>query len=296
MDFVGKLGDFGENTTIETEPRMRSASTDFSDTARTRVRPPLTRLEVIPLQSSNPAFSNTFVQNLTFAETRSRTMTVEGTAIKALVLLAVMMATFTLAWNLTETGRMSYGVITGSSIAGFIVAMVICFKPTAAPLASPIYAALQGVALGGISRAFEDPRIGYPGIAVQAVALTGGVTFLMLLLYATRLIRVTGQLTSAILAATGAVCLLYVVSAVMSLFGGSMPFIHESGPIGIAFGVFVVGLAAFNLLLDFDFIEKGAEQHLSKNMEWYGAFALMLTLVWMYLQILDLLRKINSRD
>jgi uncharacterized YccA/Bax inhibitor family protein len=223
-------------------------------------------------------------------------MTVEGTAVKALILLAIMMVTFIFAWNMTQTGGMSYGVIIGASIAGFVVAMITCFKPMAAPWTSPIYSALQGIALGGISRAFEDPRIGYPGIAVQAVALTGGVTFLMLFLYATRIIRVTGQLASAIMAATGAVCLLYMVSFVMSMFGGSMPFIHESGTIGIAFGIFVVGLAAFNLLLDFDFIEKGAEARLSKAMEWYGAFALMITLVWMYRQILDVLRKINSRD
>ncbi len=248
------------------------------------------------MQSSNPAFSNSFVENFSHADSPSRTMTVEGTAVKAMVLLAIMMTTFGCAWSMTESGSMSYGVIIGASIFGFIVAMVTCFKPLLAPWTSPFYAALQGIALGGISRAFEDPRIGYPGIALQAIALTGGVTFVMLIIYATRLIRVTGQLASAIMAATGAVCLLYLASMVMSMFGASVPFIHSNGTIGIAFSVFVVGLAAFNLLLDFDFIETGARENYSKAMEWYGAFALMITLVWMYRQILDLLRKINSRD
>jgi uncharacterized YccA/Bax inhibitor family protein len=246
------------------------------------------------VQSSNPAFSESFVENFAYANSQTRTMTVEGTAIKAVLLLAIMSATFGLAWTMTETGKMSYAVIIGSSLAAFVVAMITCFKPLSAPFTSPFYAALQGVALGGISRAVEATS--YPGIALQAVVLTGGVTFLMLFIYATRLIKVTGQLASAVIAATGGICLLYLGMWVYSMFGGDTSMITGSGPIGIGFGVFVVGLAAFNLLLDFDFIEKGAQANLSKAMEWYGAFALMITLVWMYRQILDLLRKVNGRD
>ena len=245
------------------------------------------------MQTSNPAFSDNFARNFEVASTRSTTMTVQGTATKAFVLLAIMMSTAYFAWTRTEDGSMAYGALIGSGIGAFVVAMITCFKPTIAMWTSPVYAALQGICLGAISRAFE---MRWPGIVVQAVALTGGVTFLMLFVYATGLIKVTGQLAAGIVAATGAICLVYLVSFLMSMFGGHMPYIHESGPIGIGFGVFVVGLAAFNLLLDFDFIDQGARHGLSKNMEWYGAFALMITLVWMYRQILDLLRKINSRD
>jgi len=245
------------------------------------------------LQTHNPAFSNNFVQNLEMASSRSTTMSVQGTATKAVVLLGIMMTTAYFAWTGTEAGTMAYGAIIGSGIAAFIVAMITCFKPTIAMWTSPVYAGLQGIFLGAISRAFE---MRFPGIVVQAVALTGGVTFLMFVIYATGLIKVTGQLTAGIAAATGAICLVYLVSFLMSMFGGHMPYIHDSGPIGIGFGVFVVGLAAFNLLVDFDFIERGAQSGLSKNMEWYGAFALMITLVWMYQQILDLLRKLNSRN
>ncbi len=245
------------------------------------------------MQSSNPAFSNTFVQNFSYADSPVRTMSVEGTAIKALGLLAILMVAFGFSWTMTESGQMSYGVIMGSVIIGLVVGLITCFKPTIASITGPIYSVAEGIALGAISRAFE---VRYPGIAVQAVALTGGVTFLMLFIYATRIIRVTGQLASAIMAATGGIALVYLASWIMGMFGMQIPLIHSSGTFGIAFSVFVVGLAAFNLLLDFDFIEKGSESHLSKNMEWYGAFALMMTLVWMYIQILDLLRKINSRN
>jgi uncharacterized YccA/Bax inhibitor family protein len=117
----------------------------------------------------------------------------------------------------------------------------------------------------------------------------------MLFVYVTGIIRVTGQLVSAIVAATGAIALVYLVSLLMQLFGARMPFIFDSSPIGIAFSVFVVGLAAFNLLLDFDFIERGSQAGLSKTMEWYGAFGLMVTLVWLYLEVLRLLQKVYGR-
>jgi len=245
------------------------------------------------LQSTNPAFSQSFAQNFDYAGTRSNTMTVQGTAMKAFVLLAIMMTTAGYSWTRVAEGSMSIGLAVGSGIGAFVLAMITIFRPTASPYTSPLYAGLQGICLGAISRIFEAR---FPGIVVQAVALTGGVTFLMLFIYATRLIRVTGQLTAAIVSATGAIFLVYMASWIMSMFGTRIPYIHDSGPIGIGFGLFVVGLAAFNLLLDFDLIEQGSNQGWAKSMEWYGAFALMITLVWMYRQILDLLRKINGRD
>ena len=134
-----------------------------------------------------------------------------------------------------------------------------------------------------------------PGIVFQAVALTGGTLFCMLFAYTTGLIKVTDRLRAGIVAATGAIALVYLVSIGLSFFGMSVPFIHGATPIGIGFSLFVVGLAAFNLLLDFDFIEQGARNDAPKYMEWYGAFGLMVTLVWLYLEILRLLRKLQDR-
>ena len=244
------------------------------------------------MQTSNPAFSETFAKNFDYAGVKSTTMTVQGTALKAMVLLAILMATATYAWSEASNQSLAPGLLIGSAIGGFVVALITMFKPTLAPWTAPVYAALEGIFLGAISQ-FTDVK--YPGIALQAIALTGGVTFLMLFLYVTGLIKVTGQLATGIMAATGALALFYLVTIVLSLFHIQVPFVFGSSPIGIAFSVFVVGLAAFNLLLDFDFIERGSQAGLSKSMEWYGAFGLMVTLIWLYLEILRLLRKINDR-
>lgn len=252
--------------------------------------PPL--LEVRPLQTSNPAFSEKFAQNFDYAGARSTAMTVQGTALKAFVLLVIMTTTACVAWTMIESGSMPYGVAIGSAIAAFVVGLITCFKPTIAMWTSPVYSALQGIFVGSISRAVE---VRYPGVVVQAVALSGAVTFLMLFVYATGIIKVTGQLVTGIVAATGAIALLYLVNLIMRAFGADIPFIQSNGPFGIAFSVFVVGLAAFNLLLDFDFIDRGSKSGLSKQMEWYGAFGLMVTLVWLYLEVLRLLTKLNSR-
>jgi uncharacterized YccA/Bax inhibitor family protein len=249
-------------------------------------------VEELSLQTNNPAFSRTFAQNFDYAGTRIGTMTVQGTALKAMLLLAIAMSTATFAWVQTEQGTLTGGFLMGSLIGGFVFALITMFKPTLAPWTSPIYAALEGIFLGALSRIVD---LKYPGIAIQAVGLTGGVTFLMLFVYVTGIIKVTGQLVSAIVAATGAIALLYLATILLSLFNIKIPFIFEAGPIGIAFSLFVVGLAAFNLLLDFDFIERGSQAGLSKTMEWYGAFGLMVTLIWLYLEVLRLLSKLRSR-
>ncbi len=244
------------------------------------------------MQTSNPAFSENVARNFEYAGVRSTTMTVQGTALKAMVLLAILMATATYSWVGTQNGTLPPGVLFGSLLGGFVLALITIFKPTLAAWTSPVYAALEGIFLGAISQ-YTDLR--YPGIALQAIALTGGVTFLMLFLYVTRIIKVTGQLATGIMAATGAIALFYLVTMVLSMFHVQVPFVFGSSPIGIGFSVFVVGLAAFNLLLDFNFIERGSEAGLAKSMEWYGAFGLMVTLVWLYLEILQLLRKLNDR-
>jgi len=244
------------------------------------------------LQSSNPAFNENLLSHFDHAGIRSTTMTVQGTALKSFVLLAILAATAAWSWNTAQNGELGQGLLLGSGILGFVVALATIFKPTLAPWTSPVYAALEGVFLGAISQQVD---LRFPGIALQAVAVTGGVTFTMLVVYGTGLIKVTGQLAGAIAAATGAIALVYLASFAISMFGGHFPYIHEAGPIGIGFSLFVVGLAAFNLLLDFDFIDRGARSGLSKSMEWYGAFGLMVTLVWLYLEVLRLLQKIQSR-
>ncbi len=244
------------------------------------------------MQTSNPAFKKDVLSHFDQASTRSTTMSVQGTALKSFVLLAVLMGSAAWSWSTATSGDLGPGLLLGAGIGGFVLALITISKPTLAPWTSPVYAALEGIFLGAISQQLD---LRHPGIAMQAVALTGGVLFMMLFIYATGIIKVTGQLASAVAAATGAIALVYLASFVISMFGGHFPYIHDAGPIGIGFSVFVVGLAAFNLLLDFDFIEKGSASGLPKSMEWYGAFGLMVTLVWLYLEVLRLLRKIQDR-
>src|SRR5262249_20806852 len=175
------------------------------------------------------------------------------------------------------------------------------FRPTAAPVTSPIYAALEGTFLGAFSQIIESslnarfPDGRFQGIAMQAVILTSGVLFFMLFVYQTRLIRVADELRAGIVMATGALCLFYLITILLSFFGVAMPLVFSSSPMGIGFSVLVVGLAAFNLLLDFDFIEQGAYHQAPKSLEWYGAFGLIVTLVWLYLEVLRLLRKLADQ-
>jgi uncharacterized YccA/Bax inhibitor family protein len=221
-------------------------------------------------------------------------MTVQGTALKAMVLLAIVMTTAAFSWVEASKGTMAPGLLIGSFVGGLIFFFVTVFKPTAAPWTAPLYSAFEGVLLGVISY-YADQQFPNTNIAFQAVALTGGVTLLMLFLYVTGIIKVTGQLATGIMAATGGIAVLYLVTMVLRMFHVEIPFIFAAGPIGIAFSVFVVGLAAFNLLLDFDFIDRGSQAGLSKQMEWYGAFGLMVTLIWLYLEVLRLLSKLRSR-
>jgi len=166
--------------------------------------------------------------------------------------------------------------------------MITVFKTQAAPYTAPIYALLEGLFLGGVSAMFEARM---PGVAIQAVGLTFGTLFCMLAAYRSGLIKATEKFKLGVVAATGGICLLYVVNMVLGMFGRPIGFIHESGTVGILFSAFVVVIAALNLVLDFDFIERGAEQGAPKYMEWYGAFGLLVTLIWLYLEILRLLGK-----
>jgi uncharacterized YccA/Bax inhibitor family protein len=252
--------------------------------------------------SSNPAFSQEIFKGYdqVYGVPRSTTMTVQGTVAKTFLLLAILSATALWAWNATASGEFPMALLGISAIGGFIVAMITIFRPTAAPWTAPIYAALEGTFLGALSQLIEASLVFrrgemFHGIAMQAVILTCGVLFFMLFVYQTGLIRVTEKLKAGIVMATGTLCLFYLVTMLLSLFGVGMPLVFSSSPWGIGFSVLVVGLAAFNLLLDFDFIEQGAYYQAPKSMEWYGAFGLIVSLVWLYLETLRLLRKLADQ-
>ena len=218
-------------------------------------------------------------------------MTVGGTVNKTAMLLALTMITAVYTWgrfNETHDPASVQGLMIIGLVGGLIVAMITVFKTQAAPYTAPVYALLEGLFLGGISAMFEARM---PGVVIQAVGLTFGTLFCMLAAYRSGLIKATENFKLGVVAATGGICLLYLVNIVMGLFGHSIGFIHESGTFGILFSAFVVVIAALNLVLDFDFIERGAEQGAPKYMEWYGAFGLLVTLIWLYLEILRLLSK-----
>jgi uncharacterized YccA/Bax inhibitor family protein len=250
------------------------------------------------MTSSNPAFSRAVFAQYDMTGTRSTAMTITGTVGKTCLLLAILTATAGWTWTQAANHTLSPMLLIGSLIGGFIVAMITIFKPTASPFTAPLYAALEGVFLGAVSNMIDRAYGHGQGIALQAVALTGGTLAVMLFLYATRIIVVTQRLMMGIVAATGALCLVYFVSFLLSMFGGiRVPFlaIENASWFSIGFSLFVVGLAAFNLLLDFNFIEQGAASGAPKVMEWYGAFGLLVTLIWLYLEILRLLAKMQNR-
>lgn len=222
-------------------------------------------------------------------------MTVGGTVNKTALLLFGVIATAAISWHRTATATdpsALLGYILIGGIGGFVVALATVFRKEWAPVTAPIYAALEGLFLGVISAFFEQM---YPGIVFQAVILTFGTLASLLVAYRSGLIKATENFKLGVAAATGAIFMIYLVGFIMSFFGSGIPYIHESGTIGIAFSLFVVVIAALNLVLDFDFIEQGADQGAPKYMEWYAAFGLLVTLIWLYLEILRLLAKLRSR-
>ncbi|MFL6203831.1 MAG: Bax inhibitor-1/YccA family protein [Acidimicrobiales bacterium] len=228
--------------------------------------------------------------------TRTDTMTVSGTVWATAALLVLVVGAGIYGWNSVDTA-VDNPSIPGWTflvmLVGFGVAMVTCFKPALARFTAPLYALLEGAFLGVISKLYNDL---WNGIAYQAVALTIGVFAVMLFLYGTRIIKVTEKLRMGIVAATAAVCLVYVVNLVFTLFGAHLPYLHQTGAIGIAISLAIVGVAAFNLLLDFDFVERGVAAGAPAKVEWYAAFGLLVTIVWLYLELLRLLAILQGRD
>ena len=236
------------------------------------------------MRSGNPALrGDIFSANV--REEGASAMTIQGTVNKTVFLLVLAVLTASFVWG-NPQGALPF--ILPAAIGGFIVALITIFKKEKAGITAPIYALLEGVVIGGISAIFEQR---YPGIVLQAVALTFGTLFCLLMAYKSRLIKVTENFKLGVVSATGAIALIYVVSIILSLFGIKVGFIYQGGVVGVLFSLFVVTIAALNLVLDFDFIEKGAEKGAPKYMEWYGAFGLIVTLIWLYLEMLRLLSK-----
>ncbi len=247
------------------------------------------------MQTSNPVFTGT-----TYDVTGSRSgfgpaMTVAGTANKAGILLLLVLATAIYTWNQAiSSGDLSSvgGYTMVGALGGFVFALITIFKKEWAGVTAPCYALLEGLFLGSISAMFE---LRFPGIAMESVALTFGTCFALLLAYRSGLIRATDKFRLGVVAATGGIALTYFLTMILGLFHIQVPGIFGSGPIGILFSVGVVIVASLNLILDFDFIEQGARNNAPKYMEWYGAFGLMVTLVWLYLEILRLFSKLRDR-
>ena len=241
----------------------------------------------LTMRSGNPTLkASTFKQHL--VSSTEGTMSISGTVNKTgfSLLLVVMAASIT--WNNpAQNGLTIFGLI-----VGIISAIITVMKPKNGYVTVPIYALSQGLVLGAISRMFE---LQYPGIAVQAIFLTFGTLGALLLAYKSGLIKVTENFKLGIVAATGGIAILYLINFIMGFFGSGIGVIHSSSNFGILFSLVVVGIAALNLVLDFDFIEEGAEMGAPKYMEWYGAFGLLVTLIWLYLELLRLLAKLQNR-
>jgi uncharacterized YccA/Bax inhibitor family protein len=244
------------------------------------------------MRTSNPALNEKAFRGVAgYADA----MTLQGTVNKTGLLLLFVVVTSAWTWGLSHSNNPTAAIpwMVGGLLGGFIVAMVTIFKANWAPVTAPLYALLEGLALGGISAMFE---LRYHGIAIQAVGLTFGTLFVMLLAYTSGIVRATRGFKLGVIAATGGIAVLYLVEMVLGVFFHvQVPAINGSGLVGIGFSLFVVIIAALNLILDFDVIETGVRNGAPKYMEWYGAFGLMVTLIWLYLEILRLLSKARNR-
>jgi uncharacterized YccA/Bax inhibitor family protein len=244
-------------------------------------------------KSGNPAL-NVFKNTIVIPG--EGTMTERGTLNKFFLLFLLVMASASLAWKAFYDGVNMMPWILGSAIGGFGVALIVTFKKEWAAYLTPVYGILEGVCLGGISAVYNNVfEKTAPGIVTQAVLLTFGAVIAMFLLYRFRIIKATEKFKSVIFVATAGIAIFYVLSLVLGLFGIHIAFLHEGSTLGIAFSLFVVAIAALNLILDFDMIEQGVADGAPKYMEWYGAFGLLVTIVWLYLEILRLLAKLSSR-
>ena len=241
------------------------------------------------MRSGNPALSKKTFQNL--SSTESRVMTLDGAVNKTAISMGILLLA---AYYTYSNAIMSYILI--GFIGGFVLALITIFKKEWSPVTVPIYALLEGLALGGISKIYAEAF--EPGIVPQAIMLTLGILFALLFAYKTKIIAATENFKLGVFAATAGIGVVYLISFIMNIFGsGGLPVMNpaNSSMLSVGFSLFVVVIASLNLVMDFDFIEEGATNGAPKYMEWYGAFGLLVTLIWLYLEILRLLAKLSSR-
>ena len=250
------------------------------------------------MNSQNPFFNtksfkeNNNVTHEAVVIDRNETMTVSGTINKSFLMLALLIASASVTWIMTFNGQTPYVFIIGGAIVGFILVLIAAFKPQYSGFLAPGYAIFEGLFIGGISAIFEDM---YPGIVIQAVSCTF-VTFMVCFgLYKYEIVKVTERFKSVVLAATLAIATYYLISWLLSMFTSFQPVHNGNSWMSIGISAFVIVIAALNLFLDFDQIEKGVQQKMPKYMEWYGAMGLMITLVWLYIEFLRLLSKLNRK-
>jgi uncharacterized YccA/Bax inhibitor family protein len=247
------------------------------------------------MRSSNPVMAGRIFERVGSVAAGGNVMTINGTLNKIGVMLLLLVASAAYTWRMVmgaDPGKAGTFAIIGV-IGGFIMAMVTVFRPQSSAITAPIYVILEGLFLGAISAIINTQ---YPGVAFQAVLLTIGTLFTMLFLYRSGRIRATPRFQRGVLMATGAVFFAYLFSWILSLFGMGVGFMHSAGPVGILINLVIVVIAALNLIMDFNFIENGAKLAAPKYMEWYGAFGLMVTLVWLYIEFLRLLSRFAGRD
>jgi uncharacterized YccA/Bax inhibitor family protein len=247
------------------------------------------------MRSSNPVLTGRVFEKAGTTAAGSSVMTINGTINKIGLMLLLVIGAAAYTWKMVigaDPGRAGTMAMIGG-IGGFVLAMVTVFSPKSAPVSAPIYAILEGLFLGAISAVINNA---YPGIAFQAVLLTIGTLFTMLFLYRSGRIRATPRFRRGVMMATGAVLFAYLISWILGLLGMSVGFMHSSGPLGILISLVIIVIAALNLIMDFDFIEKGSQMAAPKYMEWYGAFGLMVTLIWLYIEFLRLLSRFAGRD
>ncbi len=246
-------------------------------------------------KSGNPTLSEKVFQSQVVLPGEA-VMTEKGALNKFFFLFLMVMASASFTWSAFYQGKNVLPWVIGSAIGGFVVAMVITFKREWSPTLGPAYGLLEGVFVGGISAVYNNAFAKVaPGIVMQAVGLTFGVVIAMYVLYRFRVIQATQRFKSIVFTATLGIAVFYLIAMVLRMFNIDMPFIHEGSNLGIIFSLFIVAIAALNLILDFDMIEKGAAQGAPKYMEWYCAFGLLVTIVWLYIEILRLLSKFASR-
>ena len=246
-------------------------------------------------KTSNPALSTkTFDSFSNSYGSNGDVMTLQGTVNKTAILLVLVMLPAFAVWNLFYSGNtgMMFPLMLLGAIGGFICSIILIFKKEWAPILAPAYAILEGLFVGAISAFYNSL---YEGMVMQAILLTFGILAGLLFLYKTRVIKVTENFKMIVASATMGIAITYGISMLLRMFGMEVPLIHSNGIVGIGFSLICVATAAANLVMDFDFIEEGADRNAPKYMEWYGAFGLMVTLIWLYIEILRLLSKLRSK-